>query len=49
MMPKMTNLANPPLQTFNFIHSCKHFIKVDQLRSVSRMLELHAPSHRELI
>lgn len=45
MMPKMTNFANPHFQTFNFIRSCQHFVKVDQLRSISKILEHHVSSH----
>lgn len=45
MRPKMTNFANPHFQTFNFICSCQRFLKVDQLRSISKTLEHHASSH----
>lgn len=44
VMPKMTDFANPHLQTLHFIRRCARFIKVDWLKCVFRTLELHVPS-----
>lgn len=43
-MLKMTNFANPHLQTLNFIFRCARFIKMHRLKCIFGTLELRFPS-----